>query len=246
MRSGCSSKRHRLCQVTLSLRRATSFNADSKQCKHQGWLHSALSDPHRFCQPWKNQRLFHWAQSPNPYFAKRNNFLNHHLILWQVSWSTLLSLSSPTHYLGVVTGKRTSEKCSKSKSQENSTDFQCVLCCIATQSCWEKKICSRLRHYLQQFCENALQSSWEKWSFLLQQVIQQMGCFRGCTSGRALAACKELKNTSGPISDTHSFPFGKVVLNNSPVTEVTDGKMLYCPKLESLQQLFPAHGSSAF
>lgn len=85
------------------------------------------------------QRLFHWAQSPNPYFAKRNNFLNHHLILWQVSWSTLLSLSSPTHYLGVVTGKRTSEKCSKSKSQENSTDFQCFLCCIATQSCWEKK-----------------------------------------------------------------------------------------------------------
>lgn len=86
------------------------------------------------------QRLFHWAQSPNPYFAKRNNFLNHHLVLWQVSWSTLLSLSSPTHYLGVVTGKRTSEKCSKSKSQENPIDFQCVLCCIATQSCWEKKI----------------------------------------------------------------------------------------------------------
>lgn len=105
------------------------------------------------------ERLFHWAQSPNPYFAKRNNFLNHHLVLWQVSWSTLLSLSSPTHYLGVVTGKRTSEKCSKFKSQENPIDFQCVLCCIATQSCWEKNICSRPGHFLQQFCENALQSS---------------------------------------------------------------------------------------
>lgn len=105
------------------------------------------------------ERLFHWAQSPNPYFAKRNNFLNHHLVLWQVSWSTLLSLSSPTHYLGVVTGKRTSQKCSKFKSQENPIDFQCVLCCIATQSCWEKNICSRPGHFLQQFCENALQSS---------------------------------------------------------------------------------------
>lgn len=84
------------------------------------------------------QRVFHWAQSPNPYFAKRNNFLNHQLILWWVSWSTLLSLSSPTHNLGVLTGKRTSEKHSKFKSQENPIDFQCfVLHCH--QSCWEIK-----------------------------------------------------------------------------------------------------------
>lgn len=102
------------------------------------------------------QRLFHWGQGPNPYFAKRKNFLNHHLILWRVLWSTLLSLSSPTHNLGVVTGKRTSEKCSKFKSQENPIDFQCVLCCIPTQSCWEKNIYSRPRHLLQQLCENAL------------------------------------------------------------------------------------------
>lgn len=73
-----------------------------------------------------------------------------------------------------------------------------------------------------------------------------MGHFRGCTSGRALVAHKEHKNTPEPISDTLSFPFGKDVLNNPPVTEVTDCKMLYCPKLESLQQIFPAGGSSAF
>lgn len=73
-----------------------------------------------------------------------------------------------------------------------------------------------------------------------------MGHFRGCTSGRALVACKEHKNTSGPISDTLSFPFVKEVLNNSPVIEVIEGKMLYCPKLESLQHFFSAGGSSAF
>lgn len=64
------------------------------------------------------QRLFHYAQSPGLYSAKRGDILSHNMI--------------PCN-LGVVTGKRTSEKCSKPESQENPTDFQCVWCCVATK-----------------------------------------------------------------------------------------------------------------
>lgn len=143
MKSGCSPKRRELCKVALSMRRAIFSNADSTRCKRWGWwgrLHSALSDLQRFLSAVHSfKRLLHRAQSPTPYSAKRGSILTRHLILWWVLWSTLLSLSSPIHNLGVVTGKRTSEKCSKPESQENPTDFQCGLCCGATQSSWKKK-----------------------------------------------------------------------------------------------------------
>lgn len=195
MRSGCSLKRHWLCQVTLSLRRAIACNANSKQCKHWAWLHSALGDPHRFCQPCTTRtEIVHWAQSPKPYFAKRNNVLNLHLVLWRVSRSTLLSLSSPTHNWGVVTGKRVSEKCSKSKSQENPTDFQCVLCCIGTQSCWEKRIYAA---DLGTSYNNSLKMPFKvhakNEAFCCNKSSYKWGISR--TSGRALVAHKEHKNT---------------------------------------------------
>lgn len=116
MISGCSSKKHQLCEVALSLR-SISRTADSTQCgqwgwKHPcwpGWLHSALN------WDWAlgdlvgsaqlKQRLPHCVQKPDPISAKRGKALD--LNLWWVLRSTLLSLSSPTYNLGVVTGKRT-------------------------------------------------------------------------------------------------------------------------------------------
>lgn len=138
-----AAQRRQLCKVALSMRRATSSDADSTRCEQwgwRGWLHSALSDFQRFCQPCTAQtEIAPLCPKPNLFSAKRGNVLTHHLIVWWVLWSTLFSLSSPTHNLGVVTEKRTSEKCSKPESQENPTDFHCVLCCVATQSSWKKK-----------------------------------------------------------------------------------------------------------
>lgn len=42
----------------------------------------------------------------------------------------------------------------------------------------------------------------------------------------------------GPSQTPFPFHLAKEVPNNSPVMEVTDCKMLYCPKLESLQHFF--------
>lgn len=75
VRSGCSSKRHWFCQITLSLRRATSCNADSKQCRHWGRLHSAPSDTHRFCQPCKNQtQIVPLGPKRKPTFCQKEQF----------------------------------------------------------------------------------------------------------------------------------------------------------------------------
>ena len=140
MKSGCSSERHQLCNVALSLRRAISRNADSTRCKQWGQLHSlpsvTLGD---FVSCAQLEQIAPLCPKPNPVLCQKGNILTHHLILWRVLWSTWLSLSSPTRNLGVVTGKRTSEKRSKPEPQENPTNFQCVLCCIATRSSWIKK-----------------------------------------------------------------------------------------------------------
>lgn len=65
-----------------------------------------------------------------------------------------------------------------------------------------------------------------------------MGHFKACTSARALVAQKDHKIASGPASDTHSFPFSKEAPKTPVVLKVTDYKMLFCPRLESLQHFF--------
>lgn len=81
------------------------------------WPSEILSAVHRL------NRDCSTVPKAQPCTLPRGKLLTHNLILCN---------------LGVVSGKRTSDKCSKPESQENPTDFQCVWCCVATQQL-EKK-----------------------------------------------------------------------------------------------------------
>lgn len=85
MISGCSSKKHQLCEVALSFR-SISLTADSTQCgqwgwKHPcwpGWLHSALNWDWAlgdFVGSTKlKQRLPHCVQMPNPILCQKGSW----------------------------------------------------------------------------------------------------------------------------------------------------------------------------
>lgn len=153
MISGCSSKKHQLCEVALSFR-SISLTADSTQCGQCGWkhpcwpswLHSELNE----IEPLEillavqssNRGCPTVSKCPIPYSAKRALDLN----LWWDWWSTLLlSLSSPTYNLGVVTGKRTFWKVFQAWITGKSNGFSVcwVLYCHSEQL--EKKIHSKPR-----------------------------------------------------------------------------------------------------